>query len=332
MAIRYTTRELLNLFGRMTQPMKRVTTTVYHNITQLGICSVSLTHRGTTGGGRDHFVTNKTISTRVSTRCGVASISNPRTNGINMDNLKRVPIRNIASSVTRNLHVLCINTRSVKNKATSVADLAISHNIDVLALTETWLGSDIDKQVVSQLVPIGYKIHAVSRCKEKRGGGVALMYKAGLQVKSVTTGVKYTHFEHSDYYITSAGVTFRLGVVYRPSPSRKNGFVNAVFFDDWSAYLDGCMLDPHEIVIAGDLNFHLDTKTAPDVRRLSETLADHGMVQLVTDATHNNGHILDVVIVRINCELYTHLGVYTIHVYVITMATLLETIMPSCLP
>ena len=107
MTIRYTSRELLNLFGRMTQPMKRATTTVYNNITQLGICSVSPTHRGTTGG-RDHFATNKTISTRVSTRCGVASNSNPRTNGINMDNLKRVPIRNIASSVTRKLHVQCI--------------------------------------------------------------------------------------------------------------------------------------------------------------------------------------------------------------------------------
>ena len=183
----------------------------------------------------------------------------------------------------------------MKNKATSVADLAISHNIDVLALTETWLGSDIDTNVVSQLVPIGYNFHAVSRCKEKRGGGVALMYTAGLQVKTVTTGGKYTHFEHSDYYITSAGII----------PS-----VNAVFFDDWSAYLDSCMLDPHEIVITGDLNFHLDTETAPDVRRFSETLADHGMVQLVTDATHNKGHILDVVIVR------TNMGVDTTIVFV----------------
>ena len=51
MAIPYTTWELLNLFDRITQPMKRVTTTVYNNITQLGICSVSPTHIGTTGGG-----------------------------------------------------------------------------------------------------------------------------------------------------------------------------------------------------------------------------------------------------------------------------------------
>ena len=71
------------------------------------------------------------------------------------------------------------------------------------------------------------------------------------------------------------------------------------------------MLDPHEIVITGGLNFHLDTETAPDVRRFSETLADHGMVQLVTDATHNKGHILDVVIVRINgAIIYTPPSVY----------------------
>ena len=63
------------------------------------------------------------------------------------------------------------------------------------------------------------------------------------------------------------------------------------------------MLDPHEIIITGDLNFHLDMETAPDVRRFSETLADHGTVQLVTDAMHNKGHILDVVIVRMNSSI-----------------------------
>ena len=92
------------------------------------------------------------------------------------------------------------------------------------------------------------------------------------------------------------------------------------------------MLDPHEMVITGDLNFHLDTETAPDVRRFSETLADHGMVQLVTDATHNKGHILDVVIVRINgAIIYAPPSVYN--------SCLCDNngnpsgdIMPSCLP
>ena len=50
------------------------------------------------------------------------------------------------------------------------------------------------------------------------------------------------------------------------------------------------MLNLHDIVITGDLNVHLDI--------VSETLTDHGMTQLVTDATHSKGYLRDVVIVR----------------------------------
>ena len=60
------------------------------------------------------------------------------------------------------------------------------------------------------------------------------------------------------------------------------------------------MLDMHDIIITSDLNFHLDIPTQLDVKRFSETLCDRGMKQLVNEATHSKGHILDVVIVRDN--------------------------------
>ena len=47
------------------------------------------------------------------------------------------------------LNVHCINVRSVKNKATSVSDLVISRDIDILGLTEAWLGSAIDGHVIN---------------------------------------------------------------------------------------------------------------------------------------------------------------------------------------
>ena len=77
-------------------------------------------------------------------------------------------------------------------------------------------------------------------------------------------------------------------------------FSNTVFFDQWSAFLDDIMLDMHDIIITGDLNFHLDIPTQLDVKRFPETLCDRGMKQLVNEATHSKGHILDVVIVRDN--------------------------------
>ena len=197
------------------------------------------------------------------------------------------------------LDMQCMNVRSVKNKALSVADMVISRDIDILALTETWLGSAIDDHVIHELVPRGYEFHAVSRSGGKRGGGVVVLHiTSGLKLKKVSPRGHFTHFEHADYHVLIHGVTFRLCIIYRPPPSNQNGLVNTVFFDQWSVYLDIVMLDSHNIIITGDLNFHLDNPAELDVRRFSETLADHGMTQLVKSPTHRGGYILDIVIVR----------------------------------
>ena len=96
------------------------------------------------------------------------------------------------------LTICCINACSVKNKVLSVADFVISRDIDVLALSETWLGTDIDNQVINKLVPSGYTIQHISRTTEKRGGGVAVPYKCGLTIKTFdsTRNGMFTHFEH----------------------------------------------------------------------------------------------------------------------------------------
>jgi len=56
----------------------------------------------------------------------------------------------------------------------------------------------------------------------------------------------------------------------------------------------------HDVIITGDLNFHLDIPTQLDVQRFPETLCDRGMKQPVNEAIHSKGHILDVVTVTDN--------------------------------
>ncbi len=89
------------------------------------------------------------------------------------------------------LNVHCINVRSVKNKTVSVSDLVISRDVDMLALTETWLGRSCDKY-------IRYEFHSVSRQHGTCGGGVAVLYKSVLTVKPIPMRDNYTNFEHSD--------------------------------------------------------------------------------------------------------------------------------------
>jgi len=51
------------------------------------------------------------------------------------------------------LTVCCLNVQLSKNKATSVPDYVVSQGIDVLSLTETWLGTDTDQLTINDLVP-----------------------------------------------------------------------------------------------------------------------------------------------------------------------------------
>ena len=71
----------------------------------------------------------------------------------------------------------------------------------------------------------------------------------------------------------------------------------------------GSVVDNHAIaqLVPDGYKFHTVSRPAQKhgggvaviyKQHFTETVADHGMTQLVTDATHNKGHLLDVVIVR----------------------------------
>ena len=98
--------------------------------------------------------------------------------------------------------------------------------------------------------------------------------------------------------ISTNSLHFRLCALYRPPVSKGNSFHIATFFEEWSSYLDEQALIPEEIILTGDLNFHLDDYTNADGQKFLETLEIHGLSQHVVGATHNRGHTLDVLITR----------------------------------
>ena len=58
---------------------------------------------------------------------------------------------------SKHLNFVCLNIRSLKNKTTSLFDFIVSHNLDVLALTETWLYNG-DNIILNELLSPGYDI------------------------------------------------------------------------------------------------------------------------------------------------------------------------------
>ena len=69
--------------------------------------------------------------------------------------------------------------------ALSLSDYIITQDYDVVALTETWLGTSVDKKCIGELVPSGYTMRHVPRSGSRNGGGVALLYKSAYHSASM---------------------------------------------------------------------------------------------------------------------------------------------------
>ena len=72
----------------------------------------------------------------------------------------------------------------MKNKAVYLCDFILSNQMDLFAITETWLEDELDKYVLSELVPNGYDVQHVPRYKRK-GGGVAIVHSNAIKLKPI---------------------------------------------------------------------------------------------------------------------------------------------------
>ena len=274
----------------------------------------NLFYRGSRGGkgtSRRLWDTNQgvnlnnlqTLPEQISTIITVPSIDRQFEARSNCDNLMKIKYStsNVVKGQT-NVKVCCLNPRSVKNKTLAISDYIISNNLDLLAVTETWLGTTVDKTCISELVPSYYQIKHVPR-SGRRGGGVALIYKNSIDIKIVEssrdTRSQFSNFEFMDCNVTINGYSLRLAVIYRPPPTRENGFKTNDFLEqEWPVFLSRYTTIDKNILIVGDLNFHLDDPTNRDSARFASVLESCGLRQHVSEPTHVGGHTLDVVISR----------------------------------
>ena len=189
----------------------------------------------------------------------------------------------------KHLNFVCLNIRSLKNKTTNLFDFIVSHNLDVLALTETWLCNG-DNIILNELLPPGYDIRHVDR--GRRGGGVALIYKKYISFRNIVTTNEITQFELLDCIIKVNKLSTRVVVVYRPPPSCKNGLRYEDFALEWASYIEQFVEVQEELLIVGDFNIHVDSSNNESQSFLN-ILNANGLIQHVKSSTHQKGHILD---------------------------------------
>ena len=197
---------------------------------------------------------------------------------------------------------MCVlNPWSVSNKSTALHHFIIDNDLDVLALTETWLtGHAEDGPVLSNLLPPGYLI--ISEHRGSRGGGIAVIYRNTIPVKqNHGSQSPQRSFELLECTISLA-TCIRLCVIYRPERTRQqcNG---TTFLEEFSEYLSSAVTSPGELLILGDFNYHVDDCRDPRARIFLQMLNDFNLNQYVTCPTHRSGHTLDLAICSADCHL-----------------------------
>ena len=85
---------------------------------------------------------------------------------------------------------LMANCQSIKNKYFVVHEHLVSNNIDFGIFTETWLMDNLNDTVWCVTLPLqncGFKI-LTSNQNSRRGSGMSIVYKGGLEVDLVQEG------------------------------------------------------------------------------------------------------------------------------------------------
>jgi len=180
-----------------------------------------------------------------------------------------------------------LNPWSVCNKPDVINEFIVDNNIDILALTETWLtGTGTDSPIIAAMLPPGYGIIHVPRAS--RGGGTAVVFRLSISISRVSIdGQVPSTFEVIECLV-KLPIMLRLCIVYRPP--------GTAFLDDFSEYLSNVISKPGHLIIAGDFNEHVENPADRRALEFLNTLSSFGLSQHVTKPTHKSNHILDLFI------------------------------------
>ena len=190
----------------------------------------------------------------------------------------------------KNLKIGLSNARSVKNKTAAITDLITSKNLDILGLTETWLGENETNSFLSDLTPDGFRLIHRPRCG-KKGGGVAFMLSSSLKCKQFSIPT-FSTFESIAVQAKLSGTTCLFLCIYRPP-----GQPTETFYDEINELFENITPTNAEFFIMGDFNLHLN-KNSQITTKFMDILQTFDLKQWVNFPTNSFDNLLDLFITK----------------------------------
>ena len=277
---------------------------VWKTIKSCNILARPPTHRGKRSGFRNHQKSHRAISHSTSPSKKFTPPQEPckpiDTSGIPPPTF--TPHNETIRPINRKCKLLLTtwNARSICNKATEICAYTIDNDIDILALTETWLKPNANEQfVINECTPNGYLMSHTPRVTSS-GGGIAIIYKSSLKLSAWKPQKNIKSFEATEATFLYQGISLKVIIVYRPPPNPKNKLTISLFLVEFATMLEKyASIDGH-LFIVGDFNLHIDDKLNANTKKFTDIIDSCNLKQYVHEPTHIRGHTLDLVITNSN--------------------------------
>ncbi|KAL6461579.1 hypothetical protein MHYP_G00297230 [Metynnis hypsauchen] len=213
----------------------------------------------------------------------------PRQRGVDPRNLRtllRAP-RSAEPQAPAPARIGLVNARSLANKTFILRDFFSSRSLDLLCVTETWIGAG-DHSALVELLPAGCSYFNSPRTSG-RGGGTATVFKNDFKCKQRALTTSISSFEVTLFEVGRSDPVL-CAVIYRPPKYNKD------FINDFSEFLAGLMPNYDRVLIVGDFNIHVCCPEKPLVTDFLNIIDSFNFVQCVFGPTHEHGHTLDLVL------------------------------------
>jgi exonuclease III len=166
-------------------------------------------------------------------------------------------------------NVCTLNIRSLLNpmKYTAIFDLAHSRHVDLFALTETWITSSATSAELRNAPPPGFSLVSCPRPAPANltshvvGGGTAFLVREPAHIVNTPFNQKFKSFEMSSLTLKLRTSKLTVFNVYRPPPANtksRKSVPFSFFLAELDTFLSLAATTPHEFLITGDFNLHLD--------------------------------------------------------------------------
>ena len=216
--------------------------------------------------------------------------------------------------VCNTFNICSLNIRSLLNplKYTAISDLADSHHVDLFALTETWITSSATSAELRNATPSGFSLINCPRPAPATnshivGGGTAFLVREPAFILKTPPSQTFKSFEMSSVTLKLFNSKLTVFNIYRPPPANtttRKAVPFSLFLTEFDSLLSLAATIPHEFVITGDFNLHIDNPSDSQTKQFLSVLDSTNLIQHVSFPTHRDHHTLDLVITATASSLH----------------------------